>query len=292
MPPPPIDHCVLPVARLNEARRRMSALGFSVAPDAAHPFGTGNACVFFSNGTYLEPLARVDDGRAFEAAAGGNVFVERDKAFRARYGQEGFSAIVLATDDASSDHRRFVEQGISAGAVLEFSRPFTDAGGKAAQASFRLAFAAPPGWPGSFCFTCQRMNPLPVDRSELVRHANGATAVGKILVTAADPQSAGRFFAAFAGSQSSERADGLLDVYLVNGSIQIGAPETLREIYGITVEPSPGPRPVGIVLRCGDQARPRAVLERGGIPFEQTRDHICIAPAPGQGAYLLFEEQP
>jgi hypothetical protein len=28
-----------------------------VAADARHPFGTENACVFFADGTYLEPLA-------------------------------------------------------------------------------------------------------------------------------------------------------------------------------------------------------------------------------------------
>ncbi|WP_265519846.1 VOC family protein [Nitratireductor luteus] len=291
MPPLPIDHCVLPVARLDEARRRMTALGFSMAADAAHPFGTGNACVFFSDGTYLEPLARIDDELASEAMTGGNIFVERDNAFRAQYGQEGFSAIVLGTDDASRDHQRFVEQGISAGAMLEFSRPFADAGGKAAQASFRLAFAAPPGWLGSFCFTCQRVNPIPFDRPDLTRHPNGVAAIEKVLVAADDAVSAGRFFAGFAGSQLSERTDGLLDVSLANGSIYIGAPAVIREIYGIRVEPSPGPKPVGIVFRCSDLALPKAVLEREDLPFEETHSRICIAPGPGQGAYLLFEER-
>jgi len=52
-----VDHLVLPVSDLGTSRERMTALGFTVAPEAVHPFGTENACVFFADGTYLEPLA-------------------------------------------------------------------------------------------------------------------------------------------------------------------------------------------------------------------------------------------
>ena len=39
----PLDHLVLPVDTLTQARRRLSNLGFTVADDARHPFGTENA---------------------------------------------------------------------------------------------------------------------------------------------------------------------------------------------------------------------------------------------------------
>ena len=55
--PRAIDHLVLPTDSLGVARARLSALGFTVAPDAQHPFGTGNCCVYLQDGTYLEPLA-------------------------------------------------------------------------------------------------------------------------------------------------------------------------------------------------------------------------------------------
>ena len=52
-----IDHCVLPVADLAGARDRLTRLGFTVAPEGRHPFGTHNACVYFADDTFLEPLA-------------------------------------------------------------------------------------------------------------------------------------------------------------------------------------------------------------------------------------------
>ncbi|TIX70312.1 MAG: VOC family protein, partial [Mesorhizobium sp.] len=57
----PLDHLVLPTARLDAARVRLGSLGFVVAPTGIHPFGTENCCVFFADGTYLEPLAVGDD---------------------------------------------------------------------------------------------------------------------------------------------------------------------------------------------------------------------------------------
>ena len=53
----PLDHLVIPVTDLKAARSRLTRLGFTVAAEARHPFGTENACVFLADKTYLEPLA-------------------------------------------------------------------------------------------------------------------------------------------------------------------------------------------------------------------------------------------
>ncbi|WP_234851909.1 VOC family protein, partial [Sinorhizobium meliloti] len=80
----PLDHLVLPVADLARTRQRLAALGFTVADEARHPFGTANACVFFSDDTYLEPLAVASREECEAAALEGNAFVARDQAFRFR----------------------------------------------------------------------------------------------------------------------------------------------------------------------------------------------------------------
>src|SRR5689334_10923010 len=127
--PHSLDHLVLPTASLAAARARLTSLGFIVAPTGIHPFGTENCCVFFGDGTYLEPLAVGDEQAAARAIAGGNVFVARDRLYRASLGDEGFSAVVLGTGNADADHARYVSAGLSAGEVLTFSRAFTDTAG-------------------------------------------------------------------------------------------------------------------------------------------------------------------
>ncbi len=85
--PRALDHLVLPVIDLVTARQRLSRLGFTVAADARHPFGTENACVFFRDDTYLEPLAVGSREDCLAAVRAGNVFVARDQAFRFRRGE-------------------------------------------------------------------------------------------------------------------------------------------------------------------------------------------------------------
>jgi hypothetical protein len=120
--PRPIDHLVLPVSELGVARERLTQLGFTVAKDARHPFGTENCCVFLSDGSYLEPLGIANREECEEAARKGNVFVARDQAYRFRRGLEGFSGIAMASGDAWDDDQRYTNAGISGGEVLEFSR--------------------------------------------------------------------------------------------------------------------------------------------------------------------------
>src|SRR5690606_23956290 len=113
---------------------------------------------YLGDGTFLEPLSVGNGEQTAAAARDGNVFVTRDRLYRDRNGDDGFSALVLGTTDASADHVRFVEAGISAGEMLAFSRPFTDAAGNADTASFLLAFAAEEASPDCFFFTCERVN--------------------------------------------------------------------------------------------------------------------------------------
>src|SRR5690606_34239862 len=164
-----LDHLVLPVAGLDAARTRLERLGFTVAPQGTHPFGTINACVYFADGTFIEPLA-VGDAEIVKAAlAAGNSFVLGDARFRAAVGEEGLSGLVLATGAADADHVAFVEKGISGGPMVEFSRPSLDKDGKADIASFRLAFAAPSGGADAFFFNCERRKVPAIDRSALER---------------------------------------------------------------------------------------------------------------------------
>ncbi|TIU44722.1 MAG: VOC family protein, partial [Mesorhizobium sp.] len=70
------------------------------APTGIHPFGTENCCVFFTDGTYLEPLAIGNEQTADLAISEGNVFVARDRLYRQTLGEEGFSAVVFGTANA------------------------------------------------------------------------------------------------------------------------------------------------------------------------------------------------
>lgn len=273
------DHFVLPVADLGVARERLSALGFSVAPDGVHPFGTANACVYLSDATFLEALTVADPGLAAQAVKDGNVFVGRDAQFRRLAGDSGFSAVVLKTDDAQADDAVYRRDGISAGAVLDFERPAKDADGKADIAAFRLAFAADPASPAPYFFTCQRVRSPKIDRSALERHDNGATRLLGVEARAVDPQSHATFLNDFLGAAPASGLAGLT-WSLGNGDFAL-----VHEAGAY----DDGMHLAKIRFAVADLDATRRLFKDRGIAYEVDGNSLIVPPAPGQGATFSFE---
>ncbi len=270
-----IDHVVLPVADLEVARARYAALGFVVAPTGIHPFGTINCCVHFADGSFLEPLA-IGDEHAVEAAiVDGNVFVARDRVYRSRIAEEGFSAVVLQTDDAEDDHSLFVGVGISAGTILNFSRSSADLAGNSAVASFRLAFAAPPAEDASYAFTCQRLGVPAIDRTALTSHANGVTGIARIVAVARQPGEARSWVGALAAP----------------GTVEIIDKDDAAERFGFELSDRATLQFAALHLATSSPGSVADLLRRAGIGYSETSEGaLHVLPAPGQGAHLIFEE--
>lgn len=276
----PLDHLVLPVADLATARQRLTALGFTVAPDGAHPFGTANCCVYLAGGTFLEPLAVAHPDQASAAIEAGNVFVARDRDHRRRASGDGFSALVFGTRDASADDRRFRAAGLSAGPMLEFSRPFRDAAGRTATAAFRLAFAAHPAAPSSYFFASERVNVPAVDRAALERHPNGVGRLAGVVLSTGEPARLGAFFEAVAGAPVAGAASDGWRFETPTGSVEIRAgtpPEALR------LE--------AVRFAVADAEALEALFKRRAIAYGFRDAALHVAPAPGQGASFVFEAE-
>lgn len=287
--PHPLDHLVLPTADLAVARARLTALGFTVAPRGVHPFGTDNCCVYFSDGTFMEPLAINDTETVAEAIASGNTFVARDRAYRDRMGEEGFSAIVFGTGDADADHARYVEAGISAGDRLDFSRPFVDAAGNSDTASFRLAFAAAVDAPESFLFSCERVNAPKVDRSSLQAHANGAGGMAEIVAVSSDPSAQYDLLRTAANVNGGDfAAEGMLK--LANASITVLDAGAFEKRFDVSSGASSRLRFAAVVFSVSELAPLRNLLAANGIDPHLRGDGLMVLPTPGQGAVFVFKE--
>lgn len=287
MAPHPLDHLVLPTRDLATAGARLGALGFTVAPQGTHPFGTVNCCVYLADGTFMEPLGIGDAGAVEQAMEAGNAFVTRDRAFRARNGNEGFSAVVFGTGDADADHVRYQAAGISAGPRLDFSRPFVDANGTSDTASFRLAFAGDDANPDAFLFACERVNAPKVDRAALQAHANGALAIREIVGVSTAPASALRLLTEAAGGSHVERADETL--HLSNAGLSVVTPHVFRDRYGLDA-PASALRFAAVVFAVEDMEQLESLLAASGVGHHLRDGRIVVPPQAGQGAIFVFEE--
>lgn len=287
--PHPLDHLVLPVGGLDVARARLGALGFIVAPTGIHPFGTVNCCVFLSDGTYLEPLAVGNTAEATQAIASGNTFVARDRLYRDSRGDDGFSAVVLGTADALADNARYVEAGLSAGQILDFSRAFTDANGKSDTASFRLAFAGDAN-PDAFLFACERVNAPNVDRTALQAHGNGALGMVEIIAVSDAPSGQKRLIHTAVGARpDGERLPGI-GFNLANARLSVLEPEAFQASFGLPAGAPSKLRFAAVVFSVRSAAGVTTLLAAGGIEHDICGGDVVVPPAPGQGAAFIFRE--
>ncbi|MEZ5872079.1 MAG: VOC family protein [Nitratireductor sp.] len=287
-----VDHLVLPVEGLEVSRNRHSALGFSVAADARHPFGTENACVFLADGTYLEPLA-VGHRETCEAAAiKGNVFVARDQAYRFRRSQNGFSAIAFATSDAASDHKHFGKLGYSAGKLLKFGRIFEDANGNRDKGEFRLAFAADLRAPDCFLFTCERLNVPKTDRSALQKHANTVGGIKEIAFYEANPTDFQYFIQELARQREVNAHSFGMEIKAANANLAVYSPDGMKAWFGAsgTCRHARGLRLKAIIFSTARLDTLKKHLQKTGVEWREHAGRVVIDPAPGQGAIYAFEE--
>ncbi|WP_027486523.1 VOC family protein [Allorhizobium undicola] len=274
--PCPLDHLVMPVADLAVARRRMSQLGFTVAADATHPFGTANACIFLADKTYLEPLVVADPAMAEAAIGDGNVFVARDRLFR-KTAEEGLSAIVALTPDAEMDHQAFLAADISGGRVLEFGRVMRLPDGAEMEARFRLAFATHPDVGRLFLFGCQRLQPLPSDRGSLEAHANSVTGLKQVTLQADDPARFAGWFELVFGATSHHEGENIV-IQTANRPIRIE-----RKTNELLCARS-------IAFSVADLEVTAEVLAANGVAYQRRPSGLSVMAAPGQGLSFEFEE--
>jgi len=284
-----LDHVVLPTRDLKVARSRLEQLGFTVAPKAKHPFGTQNACVYFADGTYLEPLAVYDQDKEVAAFHAGNVFAKRDWAYRYRRGEEGFSGIAFNTDDADADDARMRANGVSAGDLLEFSRDFVTADGAKDKASFRLAFASDPRAPDFLLFTCQRLNAPTVDRSALQTHLNGVTRIKTVIVAGPAATDFCYLFNICVGTTINDVYNDGLSLNIANGTIEFLTNRGFADRFGHSGTDDRGLQARAIVFGVPSLKSLKPFLQSRGVQSETFKKRLIVDPAPGQGTLFVFE---
>ncbi|NLS06803.1 VOC family protein [Rhizobium sp. P32RR-XVIII] len=291
--PHPLDHLVLPVTDIDLARERLGRLGFTIAPEGCHPFGTENACIFFADKTYLEPLAIENAKKCETSVRGGNVFVARDQAFRFRCGNDGFSAVAFSTEDADADHSAFMNARQSGGDMLEFSRPIEMPDGSQSTGAFKLAFAADLRAPDFFLFACQRINAFPTNRDALEKHENGVAGIREVVLSAPEPEAFGAFVQLAASGAKVEQTSFGLSVATPNVKISLLSQEGM-EAYFDVAQPlaDKGLRGSAIVFRTRDITVTEALLTANGMTYTRISNRVLVKPAPGQGAIFAFEETP
>jgi len=277
-----LDHAVLPVTSLKIARARMAALGFVVAPDARHNFGSENALVCFANGTFIESLA-IGHRETVEAnEAKGNTFLRRDAGYRFRHGDTGFSMVAFIGKDAVEDRRSFKKAGYETGKIIQLKRPGL---------RLRLVFARDERAPDFTLFLCERPDGPPGYNTKLTTHANGAKRLSRITLYEPVPSDFQYYLQTVSGQRDVRSHSFGMDQVLPNGVLTTLTAAGLAAHYGIDEVPQGrGLRAMAVDVTVKDLAATKKLLKANAIACKQIGARLVVPPAPGQGAALAFVE--
>lgn len=285
----PIDHLVLPVVSLDDARARYEALGFTVAPVGVHPFGTQNANIYLPEGAFLEPLAIGSRETCWAEARRGNSFVRNDQAYRFRVSGEGFSHTVVSTPDAEDDYHRYADEGYPDGPVVTFSRLAEDGAGERTEVRFKLAFAMDPRSPDARFFSCETRAAPPVG-DRLKAHPNGARRLTRIVLSEPNPTDFQYFLQEFVQQRDVQAHSFGMDVEAANATIEVLTPEGLTMHYGLKADAQArGMLHQAYVVGVDNLSAAADWLGAHDVAFERRGERLMVPPALGQGCTIGFE---
>ncbi len=290
-----LDHLVLPVPSLPIARKRLSDLGFSVAADGHHPFGTSNACVFFADETYLEPLA-VGDRDIYQAQAdAGNPFVARDRTFRSQRGDDGISLIALRSANAEADATAYRRLGYGDGEVVEFSRDVVLPDDAVIKIGVKLGVAELESAPELALFSCQWLSKRRFDTA-LTVHPNTATGTETVAVLSDFSVSTTDYLTHVIGLKEGLPDTGQVDcgaeLVLPNARIKLYSPTRFEAVYGwIPRRNRTSLTAHAIDIKVTDLATTTEFLMANGVEIKAIDQRIIVAPGEGQGYAVAFIQE-
>jgi hypothetical protein len=284
--PRAIDHLVIPARDLTAQAELYRRLGFQVGPRNRHPWGTENHIVQF-DGAFLE-LIGLGEGFAAPAPEPGVFsFAGFVADFLTR--REGLAMLVLRSQDAEADRRRFKADGIGDFSRFDFARKARRPDGSEVDVAFSLAFAASPALPEAGFFVCQQRFPENFWSRAAQVHPNGASGIAGIAIAHENPREAADFLARFVGAGAARREGEGFVVEADGALIECRPRAALAERYGASAFRAAGP-PIALArIAVADLAATRALMEAGGAAFRQRGGALVVGAGEAMGAALAFE---
>ena len=274
-----LDHIVVAVRSLDEAKAAYETLGFTVSPPSAHPFGTTNRLIVFDT-NFLELLALTN-------ANGQSPFAPFIQSLNKR---EGVYSIGLTSLNIQEDYEALKKRGAAAFEPFSIERRVTLPDG-----SEGIVSAAATGWfPEQVrlarLFYSQQLRPQYIWTPEWQRHANGSTSLRSITIVAEQPAEYQSYFESMILGGAIKSEKGYLVATTPAGLIELVTPTTYARRYQFASIKSPVPLPqVAVKIAVANLAATRAYLAARKIPFVAgAAGSLVITPNRESGLLIEF----
>jgi catechol 2,3-dioxygenase-like lactoylglutathione lyase family enzyme len=272
-----IDHLVILVGDLDLAAATYTRLGFTLSPRGVHStaMGTANHTLMLGQ-DYFEVLSVLHP-------------TERNQRWRTRQAAHGehVAGLAVVTPDAAALQARWREAGFAPGEVVDFARPVERAGHPPTQARFKTVSLPADSVPGMALFGCAQLTRDAVWLPELMVHANGATAIARLVVAVADPERAAPVWLRALGEASAAPIAGGVRLIAGQHAVDLLNPHHAAEWRGAPLDPT-AELGIGISFVVPDLARCAALLDLNGVAHHASPGAIRTTLAERAGGIVEF----
>lgn len=281
-----LDHIVHAVRDLDAGASLYRRLGFTVGARNRHPWGTHNHIVqlpgfFIELLTVAEPENLAGDGIPKLFGDFNRRFLESG---------EGFSLLILESNDAQADARVFEAAKIAGSPALRFEREGRRPDGSPVKVAFSLAFARDARSPAHHFAVCQQHFPENFWNPAWQRHPNGVTQVGGAIMVADNPTDHHIFFSAFSGERELQSSSAGITIATPRGDIHVMTPAAFADHFGVVApEVAASARLAALRLISSDLNATGASLSAGGLAPAARMGRLIVPPEQAHGATLVFE---
>jgi hypothetical protein len=203
---------------------------------------------------------------------------------------EGLAMLVLEGKGAAADADAFRAAGIGDFDVFEFARDAKRPDGSTVKVAFSLAFTADPQASDIGYFTCQQHYPENFWNPAFQTHANGATGVAGVVISAENPADHHIFLKALCGVSDLKSTSHGIKIATPRGEIEVMDPQAYRLHFA--VEPpdvTSSARLAAIRFSLPAMADLESALAKGGIEPAERVGSLIVPAAVAHGATLIFE---
>jgi hypothetical protein len=275
-----IDHTLVGVRDLEEARMTWTRLGFALSPRGRHiGWGTANYCVMFER-DYIELLGIVDPAQFTNNLD--RVLAER----------EGLMGVALATDDSAATAAALAARGLHPGEPRDLARQL-ELPEDTVLPRFKLVHLPPEETPGLSTFVCQHLTPELLRQPPWLRHPNGAVGLVSATVVVESTRPLADAYERLFGASSIVPTDDVLTVHIGRGHRLVFADaddfSALYHDFGVDLDGVRLPYPASMTVAVADLDRTADHLASWQVDHESFDGvAILVPPEAANGVLLQF----
>jgi len=278
-----IDHSLIGVNDLEDARLRFQSLGFTVTPRGAHiGWGTANYCIMFDK-DYIELLGIINP--EIETNGLDTALAERG---------EGLLGLALASDNPEQTHASLVSANLGPSDLLQLKRKLELPDGDVVP-EFKLIRLHSAGLSEKQLFICHHLTPHLIRNDQWVLHANGATGIASMVIVVDDPATLASYCRNLCGYINVTMTDDTLNVRVGDGALIFVNDKDLDMLFPGLYLPADFPTlpyMIAMSIAVKDLAATKSYLDTQRITYQVIANGaLRIDPADATGVLLEFVQE-